>query len=88
MAATVEEVKSIIQAALPDAEVHVADPMRDGEHFEAIVISAPIDGMTLVKRHQAVMKPLKEAFASNVHAMQLKTFTPAKWEEEKQNYNL
>jgi len=36
-----------------------------------------------------VMKPLKEAIASNaVHALRLKTFTPAKWEAEKTQYGI
>lgn len=80
----VEQIKAAIQAALPDATIHILDPMNDGQHFEAVVISPSFDGQSLVKQHQAVMKPLKEAIASNaVHALRLKTYTPAKWEAEK-----
>ena len=76
------QIKSIIQDNLPDAEVIVHDP--DGEHVEAIVVSASFEGMSLVKQHQAVMKPLKEAFATNLHALALKTLTPEKWAEFQQ----
>jgi acid stress-induced BolA-like protein IbaG/YrbA len=40
----------------------------------------------LIKQHQMVMTPLTQAFASSVHALGLKTFTPQKWELEKSKY--
>ena len=78
------EIKSTIQAALPDATVYVHDP--DGEHFTALVISPSFEGVSLIKQHKLVMNPLKEAFATTVHALGLKTFTPAKWEVAKDQY--
>jgi len=42
----------------------------------------------LVKQHQLVMKALKEAFEGDVHAMGLKTFTPEKWGEVKEQYHV
>jgi acid stress-induced BolA-like protein IbaG/YrbA len=81
-----QEIKSIIQKALPDADVFVLDPQNDGQHFEAIVVSPSFEGQSLVKQHQAVMKPLKESFETTVHALALKTFTPEKWETVKANY--
>lgn len=85
----IEQIKSAIQSALPDATVYVLDPMNDGQHFESVVISASFEGQSLVKQHQAVMKPLKNAIATNaVHALRLKTYTPEKWEAEKEQYNI
>lgn len=85
----IEQIKSAIQAALPDATIYVLDPMNDGQHFESVVISPSFEGQSLVKQHQAVMKPLKDAIASNaVHALRLKTYTPDKWETEKAQYNI
>ena len=81
-----QEIKTIIQQALPDADVYVLDPQNDGQHFEAIVVSPSFEGQSLVKQHQAVMKPLKESFETTVHALALKTFTPEKWEAVKSNY--
>ena len=84
----VNEVKEIIKAAIPNATVYVLDPMNDGQHLEAIVISSTFEGLMLVKQHQLVMKPLKEALAGAVHALGLKTFTPVKWNQVKQEYGL
>lgn len=84
----VKEIEETIRQALSDATVYVADPNDDGEHFQAIVISPSFSTMTLVKQHQVVMKSLREHFKEKVHALALKTFTPEKWEIEKEKYNL
>jgi acid stress-induced BolA-like protein IbaG/YrbA len=82
----IEQIKFSILQTLPNATVYVADPNKDGEHFEAIVIDETFNSISLVKQHQLVMNALKEKFATTVHALALKTFTPKKWEEQKHNY--
>jgi len=83
---TPDQVKTTIEQAVPQATVYVRDPMNDGQHLEAFVISSAFEGMMLIKQHQMVMKPLKEALKESVHALGLKTFTPDKWQEEKNKY--
>ena len=76
---TLDDIKQTIQKAVPQSEVYVLDPMNDGQHLQAIVISPSFENMPLVKQHQMIMQPLQQAFATSVHALGLKTFTPAKW---------
>ena len=78
----VEQIRATILAALPDANVMVNDPMNDGQHFQAVVISPQFEGLSLVKQHQMVMRPLTQAFATTVHALSLKTFSPSQWEKQ------
>lgn len=85
---TLEEIKKTIEGSVADSTVYVLDPMKDGMHLQAIVISPTFSGIPLVKQHQMVMKPLKEAFTESVHALGLKTFTPEKWNEVKDKYQL
>ena len=85
---TLEEIKKAIEAAVPNSTAYILDQMNDGQHLQAIVVSPAFEGMMLVKQHQMVMKPLKEAFAGAVHAMALKTFTPDKWKEVKGQFRL
>jgi acid stress-induced BolA-like protein IbaG/YrbA len=85
---TLKDIEKTIADAVPNATVYVLDPMNDGQHLEALVVSPAFEGMMLVKQHQMVMKPLKAAFASSVHALGLKTFTPTKWAQEKNQYGL
>ena len=83
-----ENIKRIIENAVPAANVYVLDPNQDGQHFQAIVVSPIFEGMMLVKQHQMVMRPLKDALAGAVHALALKTFTPQKWTEVHDQYGL
>ena len=71
-----EQIEKIISTALPDATVDVRDPMNDGAHLEATVISESFAGMSLVEQHRQVMNCLKAEFAGDLHALQLKTGTP------------
>jgi acid stress-induced BolA-like protein IbaG/YrbA len=82
------DIQSIIEQAVPNSKVYILDPMNDGQHLQAIVISSTFEGMMLIKQHQMIMKPLKEALASSVHALALKTFTPQRWEEVRSEFNL
>ncbi len=81
-----DQIKATIEASVPHSQAIVLDPMQDGQHLQAFVISSEFKGMLLVKQHQMVMKPLKEAFATNVHALGLKTFTPERWNEVKSQF--
>ena len=83
---TTDEIKQTIERSVPNATAYVLDPMNDGQHLQAIVVSPAFEGMMLVKQHQMVMQPLSQAFATSVHALALKTFTPQKWEMEKSKY--
>ena len=74
-----KQIEEIILGAVPDAEVMVRDPMNDGAHFEATVISESFVGMSLVNQHRQVMQSLKDAFTGDLHALALKTYTPEKW---------
>ncbi len=76
----IDDIRNTLSTALPDATIMVNDPMNDETHFEAIVISPSFEGLTLVKQHQLVMRPLTQAFANNLHALALKTYTPTQWE--------
>ncbi|HLD87791.1 MAG TPA: BolA/IbaG family iron-sulfur metabolism protein [Candidatus Omnitrophota bacterium] len=83
---TIQEIKTTIERSIPGATAHVLDPMNDGQHLQAFVISSAFEEKMLVQQHQMVMAPLKGALAGAVHALALKTFTPAKWQDVKSQY--
>ena len=76
-----EQLEKSILSHIPDAEVHVSDPNQDGQHFQAIVVSASFLGLPLVKQHQKVLNALKQDFATHLHAMAVQTFTPDVWQQ-------
>jgi len=76
-----------VTAAIPGSKVYAFSP--DGTHFQALVISDRFEEMSLVRQHQMVMNALKSDFDSDrLHALQLKTFTPQRWEQDRHQYNL
>lgn len=77
-----QEVHRLIAAALPGARIQVLDPMRDGEHLQAVVAADAFVGLTLVKQHKLVMEALREVLQERLHALQLKTLTPEQYEKE------
>jgi acid stress-induced BolA-like protein IbaG/YrbA len=80
-----DEIKSSLEAALPDSMVRVDDLTGGGDHFQVWVISQAFEGKSLVEQHQMVYGVLKEGLGSErIHALALKTYTPAQWERTAQ----
>ncbi len=69
----------MIERGLPGAIVEVRDATGGGDHFEATVVSDRFEGMGLIERHQAVYGALGDAMRARVHALTLKTLTPAQY---------
>jgi acid stress-induced BolA-like protein IbaG/YrbA len=74
-----EEIKRLIETGLPGALVDVRDSTGGGNHFEALVVSDKFEGKGLVERHQAVYSTLGDAMRERVHALSLRTLTPAQY---------
>ena len=52
----------------------------DGQHFEALVVSAEFAGKNRVQRQQRVYQTLKEKLdTGELHALSFKTMTPEEW---------
>lgn len=75
-----EQIITMIQAGLPDAQVQVNDLTGGGDHFEVTVVSPAFAGRSLVQQHQLVYGAVRSAMASEaIHALALKTYTPESW---------
>jgi len=73
---TPESIQSGIQAGLACEHVEV---VGDGQHFQALVVSAGFEGKTRVQRHQLVYAALGERMREEIHALSMRTLTPAEW---------
>jgi acid stress-induced BolA-like protein IbaG/YrbA len=69
------EVKALIQQGLPSATVEVSG--EDHTHFEALVVSADFEGKRPLARHQMVYATLGTRMGREIHALSLRTLTPA-----------
>lgn len=73
--------------ALPLKEVHVIS--KDGRHFQVIVVSEMFDKLSRIEKQKAVYTPLKKYILDNrIHAVSIKTYTPAEWERDRKFNNL
>ncbi len=55
----------------------------DGQHFEAMIVSNAFEGRSRVQRHQLVYSALGDRMRQEIHALSMRTLTPAEWEEKK-----
>ena len=71
---TPAQVRSFIAAGLP---CQWLDVQGDGRHFFATIVSAEFEGLSPVKRHQRVYAVLGDRMREQIHALSMKTLTPA-----------
>jgi acid stress-induced BolA-like protein IbaG/YrbA len=56
----------------------------DGHHFEALIVSQAFEGLRPVARHQKVYGVLGDRMRQEIHAISMKTLTPAEWAQSGQ----
>ena len=55
------------------------DVEGDGRHFFATIVSAEFEGTTRVARQRRVYQALGDRMREQIHALSMKTLTPAEW---------
>ena len=73
---TPDEVQHYIAQGLNCEHIEVEG---DGQHFFATIVSVEFDGKSRVIRHQQVYKALGDRMREQIHALSMKTLTPAEW---------
>jgi len=73
---TAADVEAFIAAGLACDHLDVEG---DGRHFFATIVSAEFEGLLRVRRHQRVYQALGDRMREQIHALSMKTLTPAEW---------
>jgi acid stress-induced BolA-like protein IbaG/YrbA len=73
-----DELKTYITNGLVCEHVEVLGD--DGQHFEALIVSAAFVGKNMVQQHQLVYQALGDRMRSEIHALSMRTFTPEAWQ--------
>jgi len=81
-----DEVERRIEAGIEDADAQVTLPRVPDEdhedaHFAAVVVSPAFEGKSLIEQHQMVYDALGDTMTTEIHALEMKTYTPAEYEE-------
>lgn len=72
-----ENIKRMIESGLACQHIEVEG---DGRHWYATIVSSDFEGKRLIQRHQRVYGTLGDSMKTDaVHALSMKTFTPAEW---------
>ncbi|HVE05830.1 MAG TPA: BolA family protein [Paraburkholderia sp.] len=77
MLPTPDQIKGYIAAGLPCEHLEVEG---DGQHFFATIVSPNFEGKRLIQRHQLVYAALGDRMREEIHALSMKTLTPAEWQ--------
>jgi acid stress-induced BolA-like protein IbaG/YrbA len=78
---TATEVRDFIAAGMACGLVEVDG---DGRHFFATIVSAEFDGLPRLRRHQRVYAALGDRMREQIHALSMKTLTPAEFAQQAQ----
>jgi acid stress-induced BolA-like protein IbaG/YrbA len=74
---TPDSIKQGIEAGIACEHVEVAG---DGQHFQAVIVSAAFQGRSRVQRHQLVYAALGDRMREEIHALSMKTLTAEEWQ--------
>ena len=80
MAMAGNDIKAMIEAALPDAQVEMIDLAGDNNHWKAVIVSEAFRGKSRVAQHQLVYSALEgkmDGANGELHALALETRAPA-----------
>jgi acid stress-induced BolA-like protein IbaG/YrbA len=75
---TADDVERFIAAGLACEHLEV---QGDGRHFFATIVSSEFEGTSRVARHQRVYRALGERMREQIHALSMRTLTPAEWSQ-------
>lgn len=76
---TPTDIKRWIEAGLAGAQAQVEG---DGQHFDAVIVSAAFAGKSTLQRHQLVYQALGDKMKQEIHALSMRTLTPEQWQQE------
>jgi len=73
MGLKLEEIKSLIKTAIPDAEITIQDLAGDENHYSATIKSKVFTGKSKIEQHKLVYKALDGKMGTELHALALNT---------------
>ncbi|MDR5898091.1 BolA family transcriptional regulator [Halomonas vilamensis] len=77
------EVKALLDSRLDGCQFHI---QGEGCNFQVVAVGEAFEGLSPVKRQQLVYGALSDEIASGaLHAISIKTYTPAQWENAPEN---
>ena len=73
MGLKLEEIKTLIKQAIPDADISIQDLAGDENHYSATIKSRIFSGKSKIEQHKIVYKALRGKMGNELHALALNT---------------
>jgi stress-induced morphogen len=79
-----DDVAARIEAGIEDAEATVGTTRHeaDEDHLAAVVVSPAFEDVRLVDRHKMVYDAVGDAMTTEIHALEIKAYTPDEYAEQ------
>jgi acid stress-induced BolA-like protein IbaG/YrbA len=77
----VSDFVKLLETQIPGAQVFAQDLTGEGNHFDAVVVSATFANQSRINRHRMVMAAVQNQWDGGLHAFTFKTYTPEEWEK-------
>lgn len=80
-----ERVRTVLEKALAPSHLEILDESqqhsRGGSetHLRVVVVATRFEGQSLVQRQRLVNETIADEFKRGLHALALRTLTPAEW---------
>ncbi|WP_372479140.1 BolA family protein [Halomicrobium sp. HM KBTZ05] len=73
-----DEIERLIEAGIDDADatVTISHGTAEDDHYAARVVAPAFEGESLVDRHQRVYDALNGHMTTDIHAIEIETYTP------------
>ena len=82
MAIKAEKLEGLLQEAFPDGILDLDDMLGDADHYGLTITSSAFEGLSRIKRHQAVYKALGTLMGNELHALSIRAYTPQEKESK------
>jgi stress-induced morphogen len=77
----VSQLRGLLTAHFDDAQIEIIDLTGTQDHYECHIASSKFVGLSTMAQHKLVYGALREELKGAIHALSLKTYTPALWRE-------
>lgn len=79
---TPDQLKNRLETLSPGTCVEITDLTGTMDHYQATIVSPVFEGKMMLDQHRMVMAVVQsEIDSGEVHALTMKTFTPAQYEK-------
>lgn len=79
-----EQLAAVHVEVIDESHLHAghAGAKSGGGHFRATIVSERFEGLSAVAAQRLVYQTLADEMTGEIHALAMKTLTPAKWDGE------